>query len=82
LIELGQVRVALEQRGELELVLVPGVVEVVLLVQFCDEAVGPVAEAVEVGGCEWGSGARDGPSGAACADASRTRGLRSCVRRN
>ena len=52
LVELRQVGEALEDRGELELVLVARVVEVVLLVQLRDEAVGPVAEAVEVSRCQ------------------------------
>jgi hypothetical protein len=37
------------------------IVEVVLLVELRDEAVGALAEAVEVGGRQSGSGAGDGP---------------------
>ena len=49
LLELGQLGVALVDRSQLELLLEPRVVEVELLVELGDEAVGPVAEAVEVG---------------------------------
>ena len=61
LVELRQVGEALEDRGELELLLVARVVEVVLLVELRDEAVGSLAKAVEVGRGEWGKGAGDGP---------------------
>jgi hypothetical protein len=52
LVELGEIGEALVDRAELELLLVAGVVEVELLVQLRDEAVGPLAEAVEVGGVQ------------------------------
>jgi hypothetical protein len=59
---------------------VAGVVEVVLLVQLGDEAVGALAEAVEVGRGEWWGRAGDGSSGTACGAASRMHGLRLCIR--
>ena len=49
LLELRQLGVALKDRSQLQLLLEPRVVEVELLVELGDEAVGPVAEAVEVG---------------------------------
>jgi hypothetical protein len=52
---LGQVGVALEDRSELEFLLVARVVEVVLLVELRDEAIGSVAKAVEVRRGEWRS---------------------------
>src|SRR4029079_17639957 len=52
LVELREIGEALVDRGELELLLVARVVEVELLVELRDEAVGPVAEAVEVGTAE------------------------------
>ena len=50
LLEPRQLGVALEDRRQLELILEARVVEVELLVELGDEPVGPVAEAVEVGG--------------------------------
>ncbi len=58
LLELRQLGVALVDRSELQLLLEPRVVEVELLVQLGDEAVGPVAEAVQVGLRERGGCAR------------------------
>jgi len=52
LVELREIREALVDRAELELLLVPRVVEVELFVELGDEAVGSVAEAVEVGGVQ------------------------------
>jgi len=52
LVELGEIGEALVDRAELEFLLVAGVVEVELLVQLRDEAVGPLAETVEVGGVQ------------------------------
>ena len=49
-LEVGQLRVALVDRREVERVLEARVVEVVLLVELGDEAVGPLADAVEVDG--------------------------------
>ena len=60
LVELRQVGEALEDRGELELLLVARVVEVVLLVELGDEAVGPLAEAIEVRRGQWRGRARHG----------------------
>jgi len=59
LVELGQLRIALVDRRELELLLVSRVVEVELLVEVRDEAVGALAEAIEVGRVQRRSGARD-----------------------
>jgi hypothetical protein len=50
LAERGQVGIALVDRLELERVFVAGVVEVVLLVELGDEAVGALAEAVQISG--------------------------------
>ena len=61
LLELGQLGVALVDRGQLELLLETGVVEVELLVELRDEPVGTVAEAVEVGLGQRGSGVRHRP---------------------
>ena len=58
LLQLGQLGVALVDRRQLELVLEPRVVEIELLVEVGDEAVCPVAEAVQVGLREWGGCAR------------------------
>ena len=57
LLEVGQLRVALVDRREVERVLEPRVVEVVLLVELGDEAVGLPAKAVQVDG----RGRRHGP---------------------
>jgi hypothetical protein len=43
------------------------IVEVVLLVELRDEAVGPLAEAVEIGGRERGERAGDAPRITTCA---------------
>ena len=51
-LELRQVLVALVDRLEVERLLVAGVVEIVLLVQFGDEAVGVVAERVQLAACQ------------------------------
>jgi hypothetical protein len=67
LVELRQVGEALEDRGELELLLVTRIVEVVLLVELRDEAVSPLAEAVEIGGRERGERAGDAPRITTCA---------------
>ena len=60
LLELRQLGVALVDRRELELLLEARVVEVELLVELGDEAVGPLAEAVEVGRRERGGCAGQG----------------------
>ncbi len=57
LLEVGQLGMALVDRREVERVLEPRVVEVVLLVELGDEAVGLLAEAVQVDG----GGRRHGP---------------------
>ena len=51
-LELRQLLVPLVDRLELERLLVAGVVEVVLLVELGDEAVGVVAEGVELAACQ------------------------------
>ena len=47
-LEVGEIGMPLVDRSQLELGLVAGVVEVVLLVQLCEEAVGSLAVAVEL----------------------------------
>ena len=51
-LELRQLLVALVDRLDVERLLVAGVVEVVLLVELGDEAVGVVAEGIELAGRE------------------------------
>src|SRR5439155_3410119 len=61
LLELGELAVALVDRLQVERLLQPGVVEVELLVELCDEPIGLAAEMLELCGGERGSCARHRP---------------------